>query len=75
MSRQTEVSPASCEGELPVPKTWSTEFVIRIPSEQPGTRLRSGGKRQKKGSNWKKKSASEASPSVAWGGGEGSRPT
>ena len=54
MSRQTEVSPASCEGELPVPKTWSTEFVIRIPSEQPGTRLRSGGKRQKKGSNWKK---------------------
>lgn len=33
MSRLTEVSPASCEGELPVPKTWSTEFVFGIPSE------------------------------------------
>ena len=33
MSRLTEVSPASCEGELPVLKTWSTEFVFGIPSE------------------------------------------
>ena len=33
MSRLTEVSPASCESELPVQKTWSTEFVFGIPSE------------------------------------------
>lgn len=44
MSRLTEVSPASCEGELPVLKTWSTEFVFGIPSELSGTKLRSGTK-------------------------------